>query len=172
MEKELLLGSNLFLLGKDLDEMLSEYYNQEESHRMAFIVFQAMAIEAFLNEYIYVRVGKLYFNSMDKLSPIDKLLVACKLITGKDFPRNSRAFELLKKTVKYRNRLVHYKVKEIDIQKLADELLKKEKGDLEKDMEDISTTYDKLVETLNSLDDNFDRKYLVQIPDDFWNTSY
>ena len=52
MEKELLLGSNLFLLGKDLDEMLSEYYNQEESHRMAFIVFQAMAIEAFLNEYI------------------------------------------------------------------------------------------------------------------------
>lgn len=88
-------------------------------------------------------------------------------------------FELLKKTVKYRNRLVHYKVKEIDIQKLADELLKKEKGDfekemadLEKDMEDISTTYDKLVETLNSLDDNFDRKYLVQIPDDFWNTSY
>ena len=45
-------------------------------------------------------------------------------------------------------------------------------ADLEKDMEDISTTYDKLVETLNSLDDNFDRKYLVQIPDDFWNTSY
>ena len=178
-EKELLSGPNLFLLGKDLDEMLSEYYNQEESHRMAFIVFQAMAIEAFLNEYIYVRVGKLYFNSMDKLSPTDKLLVACKLITGKDFPRNSRAFELLKKTVKYRNRLVHYKVKEIDIQKIVDELSKKEKGDfgkemadLEKDMEDISTTYDKLVETLNSLDDNFDRKYLVQIPDDFWNTSY
>lgn len=167
-KNKLLATPNLFLLGDDFNEALCEFCNQEETHKMACIVFQAMAIEAFLNEYIYIRVGKSYFNSMDKLSPSDKLIVACKLITDKDFPKDCHAFELLKKTIKYRNSLVHYKVREVDIEKFLDST-----DDIsEQEMDDISMTYDKLVEKLNSLDDDFDSKYLIQIPDDFWNVSY
>lgn len=164
----LLSTPNLFLLGKDLDEMLCEYANQKETHRMAFIVFQAMAVEAFLNEYIYFRCGKLYFESIDKLSLIDKLMVACKMITGKDFQKNCHAFTLLKKMIRHRNNLVHYKVKEIDIQMIT----KKEIDISEQEMDDILVTYDKLVEMLSVMDDKFDGKYLKQIPDDFWNISY
>lgn len=168
LEKELLAQPNLYLLGNDLNEMLSEYYNQERSHQMAFIVFQAMAVEAFLNEYITLRLGKSYFESMDKLSPTDKLLIACKLITGKDFPKDVHAYALLRNTLKYRNELVHFKSKEIDIQ----EFINNNKEISEKEIDDISMTYDKIVEQLNLLDNNFDNKYLEPVPDDFWNIKY
>lgn len=168
LEKALLSQPNLFLLGNDLHEMLSEYYNQERSHQMAFIVFQAMAVEAFLNEYITLRLGKSYFESMDKLSPTDKLLIACRIITGKEFPKDVHAYALLRNTLKYRNELVHFKSKEIDIQ----EFINRNNEISEKEIDGISMTYDKIVEQLNLLDSSFDSKYLEPVPDDFWNIKY
>ena len=159
---ELIHLPNKFLLGDDYDGFYTEYHNQKDTHLMTFIVFQAMAIEAFLNEYIYLRLGKLYFESLDKLSPADKLLVACKMITGKDFSKESHAYCLLVKTIKHRNELVHFKSE------------KKHYFDSisEQDINDISITYDKIVEELNSLDTSFDPKYLKPIEDDFWNKEY
>lgn len=153
---------NKFLLGKDFDEMCDELFDQRFTHQTTAIVFQAMAVEAFINEYIYLRLGKKYFMSIDKLSPIDKIIIACKMITGRDFPKDRKAYMLLQKIIKLRNELVHYKVKTIDLHDDINELS-------DKDFEAIMDTYDELVKELDLLDVNFEKKYLNKVIDDFWN---
>ncbi len=154
---------NRYLLGKDFDEMSHELFDQRYTHQMTAIVFQAMAVEAFINEYAYLRLGKTYFESIDKLSPIDKILIACKMITGKDFPKDRKAYALLKKINKLRNDLVHFKAKEIDTYKDVDTIT-------DKDFEDVMDAYDELVKELDLLDDKFEKKYLDDVVEDFWNT--
>ncbi len=154
---------NRWLLGNDFNEMSHELFDQRYTHQVTAIVFQAMAVEAFINEYAYLRLGKSYFESIDKLSALDKILIACKMITGKDFPKDRNAYNLLKKIIKLRNDLVHYKAKEID---LDDEI----KTISDTDFEEVMNAYDELVKELDLLDDNFEKKYLEKVADDFWNS--
>lgn len=158
---ELYDDPNKYLLGKDFDEISSELFDQRFTCQTTAIVFQAMAVEAFINEYIYKRLGKSYFESIDKLSPLDKILIACKMITGKDFPKDRQAYALLKQIIKLRNDLVHFKAKEIDIGEHI-------KTIEDTEFESVMNTYDELVKELDSLDDSFDKEYLIEISDDFW----
>lgn len=160
---ELYGADNRWLLGNDFNEMSHELFDQRYTHQVTAIVFQAMAVEAFINEYAYLRLGKSYFESIDKLSALDKILIACKMITGKDFPKDRNAYNLLKKIIKLRNDLVHYKAKEID---LDDEI----KTISDTDFEEVMNAYDELVKELDLLDDNFEKKYLEKVADDFWNS--
>lgn len=152
-----------YLLGEDFNEMSHELYDQRFTHQVTAIVFQAMAVEAFINEYIYLRLGKSYFESVDKLSPLDKILIACKMITGKDFPKDRKAYLLLKTIIKLRNELVHFKAKEIDINDSI-------KTISDKEFEAVMDAYDELVKELDLLDDSFEKKYLEEVVEDFWHT--
>lgn len=154
--------SGKWLLGNDFNEMSHELFDQRYTHQVTAIVFQAMAVEAFINEYTYLRLGKSYFESIDKLSALDKILIGCKMITGKDFPKDRKAYYLLKTIIKLRNDLVHYKAKKID---LGDEI----KTISDKEFVDVMDAYDELVKELDLLDDNFEKKYLEKVVDDFWN---
>ena len=167
--KELLNLPNSFLLGKDYDEMLTEYINQSNSHFYSCIVFQAMAIEAFLNEYIFVRLGKKYFEALETLSPQDKLVVGCRIITGKEFPKDNKAFEIFKSTFKYRNNLVHFKPRNVDLSTI-DSIEQLYYTDC--NLDEIASAYNKIVEQITIIDECFDEQYSVSIPDDFWNVEY
>lgn len=166
---ELLNMPNSFLLGNDFNEMLTEYINQRNSHFYSCIVFQAMAVEAFLNEYIFVRLGKKYFEALEKLSPQDKLVVCCKMITGKEFPKDNKAFEILINIFKYRNNLVHFKARSVDISTI-DDIERLYYTDC--NLDEFVSAYNKMVEQINIIDDCFDEQYLTPIPYDFWNIAY
>ena len=71
-------------------------------------------------------------------------------------------YHLLKTIIKLRNDLVHYKAKKID---LGDEI----KTISDKEFVDVMDAYDELVKELDLLDDNFEKKYLEKVVDDFWN---
>lgn len=167
--EELIKLPNSFLLGSDYDEIFAEYVNQKNCHLYSCVVFQAMALEAFLNEYIYIRLGPKYAEYIDKLSPEEKLIVGCKMITGKEFPKGNKSFEIFKNTFKHRNNLVHFKAKIIDIG-TVDDIGKLYHTDC--DLKEIVSAYDKIVEEIKLLDDTFDKSYLEPIPDDFWNVKY
>lgn len=74
------------------------------------IVFAALCLEAFIYDYGAVNKSDSYMERyVDKLGPVAKWVVVTKLVTGKDFPTDSHAFEMLGKLMKARNDMVHFK---------------------------------------------------------------
>lgn len=164
---ELMNLPNRFLLGDDLNDALDEFNNQKSNYAIACIVFQSMAIEAFCNEYIATNLSKAYIESLDKLDVKAKLLLSCKMITGKDFPKDGHAYELLQKLISKRNKLVHFKIHKINFDDLNS-------GDYiydDNDIPDVIVTYDKIIEQLRNLDSGLSDEYSCEILDDFWTKS-
>lgn len=50
---------------------------------------------------------------LDKLDALSKWVVIPKIVTGKDFPKDGRAFDLLKQLIANRNYIVHSKAAEL-----------------------------------------------------------
>ena len=74
------------------------------------IVFSTMFIEALIYDYASSRISKSYVdNYLAKLDTPSKWVIATKLITGKDFPVDAKAYQFLKNIFSHRNKLVHYK---------------------------------------------------------------
>lgn len=83
-----------------------------EKHRSSAVVFGVMCLEAFIYDYAATNFsGKYAQKYLDSLDFIAKWVVIPKLVTGKDFPRESQAFEHLGKLANERNNLVHPKSK-------------------------------------------------------------
>lgn len=83
-----------------------------EEHRSSAVVFGVMCLEAFIYDYAATNFsGKYTQKYLDSLDFIAKWVVIPKLVTGKDFPRESQAFEHLGKLANERNKLVHPKSK-------------------------------------------------------------
>lgn len=105
-EKKSNLGYDDYELGLKIVEIDHEI----EKHSLITIVFSALALEAFIYDYGARKTSDNFIQKyIDKLDLVSKWVVIPKLITGKDFPRNGNSFELLKKLVKIRNLIVHYK---------------------------------------------------------------
>ncbi|MQY62126.1 hypothetical protein GH146_02410 [archaeon] len=79
-------------------------------HSASTVVFAALCLEAFIYDYAAAYFtdthARKYLQGIDFVS---KWVVIPKLVTGKDFPTEGRAFEHLVKLRKARNDLVHYK---------------------------------------------------------------
>ncbi len=74
------------------------------------IVFSALAVEGYIYDYAARKLTDNFVDEhIDKLSVISKLIVVTKLVTGKDFPKEEKAFQLIKKLIKNRNYIVHSK---------------------------------------------------------------
>lgn len=78
------------------------------------IVFGALYLEAFINDYAFRKLDRKLFEYVDKLDLVGKWLVVPELAVGKKFPKEQHVFELLKNIVKNRNRLVHFKTDSFD----------------------------------------------------------
>jgi hypothetical protein len=83
----------------------------ERQHSAAIvIVFAAMCLEAFINDYAVSGLSKSYVDKyLDKLDLATKWAIIPRLVTGKDLRRDSRAFKLLQRLVTSRHNLVHAK---------------------------------------------------------------
>jgi hypothetical protein len=84
----------------------------ERQHSAAIvIVFAAMCLEAFINDYAVSGLSKSYVDKyLDKLDLATKWAIIPRLVTGKDLRRDSRAFKLLQRLVTSRHNLVHAKL--------------------------------------------------------------
>ena len=78
------------------------------------ILHSAMCLESFINDYCVVKKSGNYFKKyIEQLDVISKWIIVPKIIANNEIPTDSRAFELLKKLVSTRNKLVHPKSREL-----------------------------------------------------------
>lgn len=98
---------------EDLDKFLF-YLIATDKYQSTAIVFGAMCLEAFIYDYAATHFTDTYVgNYLDSLDFVSKWVIVPKLVTGKDFPTNTQAFELLRRLCKERNKLVHAKSKPV-----------------------------------------------------------
>ena len=96
-------------LAKDFPRIKSLLESQEE-HLVKAVIFGAMCLEAFIYDYAAHNFTDTYVkNYLDKLDVVSKWVVVVRLVTGKDFPKESKAFAGLKELIKKRNDFVHSK---------------------------------------------------------------
>jgi len=86
------------------------------------VIFAHMCLEAFIYDnaahYFSDAYAKKY---LDKLDFLSKWVLIPKLVIGREFPKESKAFEYLTKLNKYRNELVHPKSRAlIDIENIKE----------------------------------------------------
>lgn len=78
------------------------------------IVFAALAVEGYIYYYAVKNLPKGFVEShLDKLDLVSKWILIPRLVTGKEFPKDSEAFRLLKQLVSSRNYLVHIKASSV-----------------------------------------------------------
>jgi len=83
---------------------------QKYNHLIKAVTFGAMCLESFIYDYAANSFSDTYVRKyLDKLELVSKWVVIPRLTTGKDFPRESKAFEDLRRLIKERNDLVHAK---------------------------------------------------------------
>ena len=76
------------------------------------VIFAHMCLEAFIYDYAAHHFSDAYAKKhLDKLDFLSKWVLIPKLVIGKDFPKESKAFEYLTKLNKHRNEMVHPKSK-------------------------------------------------------------
>lgn len=105
-------------MGDDWDEKVKEVgvpyimwlTERQQGHLVKAVTFGTMCLEAFIYDYAAHNLTDTYVkNYLDKLDVVSKWVVVPKLITGNDFPRDSKAFEDLRMLIKTRNDFVHSK---------------------------------------------------------------
>lgn len=99
------------------------YAKSEELEQavVAPIVSAAMALEAFSYDYAATRLGDSFTkNHLDKLEIPSRIVIASKLITGKEFPVDGQAYEGIKALVKTRNKIVHFKSKQFPLSQISE----------------------------------------------------
>jgi len=114
------------------------------------VVFAALCLEAFIYDYAARYFSSSYVeNYLDKLNLIAKWVVIPKLVLGKEFPRDSQAFERLVKLKRARDTLVHAKSRPApanseEEEKLLEALERKE-------TENFENAYRTVIEVLTQL---------------------
>jgi len=87
-----------------------EIKTNQDKCALITICFSAKCVEAFIYDYAARHTSDSYAQKyLDKLDLAGKWVVAPRLVTGKEFPRDSNAFDSLKFLIKTRNKLVHFK---------------------------------------------------------------
>ena len=73
-------------------------------------LFAAMCLEAFIYDYAATNFRDTFARKyLDKLDLVSKWVIVPKLVLGKEYPRDTQAFEYLKSIKKERDKLVHSK---------------------------------------------------------------
>lgn len=112
MEKHRSSGEERYIIELNLAAL----YEKRERSVTIPIVYSAMCLEAFIYDYGASNISDSFMKKhIDKLDLPSKYVIVTKLVTGKDFPKQAQAYEGLKKLVKDRNKLVHFKSRKYDI---------------------------------------------------------
>lgn len=93
----------------------SEYYAMEKSI-ISTIIFSAMCIEAFFNDYAATCLGDSdFYDNFDKLAVLDKFELIARFILKSKVERSKSYYSRLKSLIKNRNLYIHNKSKNVDI---------------------------------------------------------
>ncbi|WP_370277570.1 hypothetical protein [Pontibacterium sp.] len=93
---------------KDMES--SDYRHQSLKCAVQSIVFSAMCLEAFIYAYSEKHLGKSYTKQhIEKLNIESKFIVVPRLIVGKEIDKSGQGYEMLKKLISDRNKIVHFK---------------------------------------------------------------
>ena len=120
---------NSIAMGKDGVEFGFKLRIKMYEFAVQTIVFSALTVEAFCNDFLITYLGKKDFELLDKLEIKSKILIGTKMVTGKDYPKDKVAFERILKLISMRNKLVHAKSVPVDSES-SKILFEIEKGDL------------------------------------------
>lgn len=137
--------------------LFQQYYYKGHSSAIASIVFQAFAVESFINYYGSKKLGKnMFHDHYDRIGIIDKIIIIPKIATGKDFPKGEKVFELIKKLFSKRDKLVHHKGKEINFgdcnEDIFQSIMHHNIEFIFEDIENIVNTYPLFIKTLAKLE--------------------
>lgn len=89
------------------EDLINEYH--------IMIVFSAMTLEAFINDYLAVCLtDDFYYANFDKLNVIQKIETLYSILWGDSFDKSSELYNRIQVLLKERNLLVHSKSKELD----------------------------------------------------------
>lgn len=102
MKKSLKNTSSQALYDMAVSSIMHQYAIQ-------IIVFSALSIEAFINDYLLRYLDENYFTLIDNYDIKSKLLIGIKMITDKDFPKDGASYSYFSKLISLRNKLVHCK---------------------------------------------------------------
>jgi hypothetical protein len=152
----------------DLEKMALEtvYENQLYDYSVTCLIFEALSVEALCNHLIAANLTQTYIDGLDRLEVINKFLIAIKMITQIDFPKNKHSFELLGVLIKVRNKLVHSKTIKINYENIKFEDLSKR---LQKEfimtvdkviLNKLVATYDSLLADISEISPELAAQYL------------
>ncbi len=97
--------------------------NEINKHSRIVIIFCALSLEAFINDYAIHRTSKSYLeNYLDKLDLYSKWVVIPRLLTDSQLDTGAQPMQDLDWLIKQRNRLVHIKSETVEVSKIADKL--------------------------------------------------
>lgn len=115
------------------------------------IVFAGMAVEAYIYDYSARHLTKSFTDDhTETLRAASKWIVVPQLVTGKTFPRDRQAFQLLKKLVESRNRLVHSKSQNIRASELTGDAINQRDEDLRQNARDAVKAISLLAEEMEN----------------------
>ncbi len=103
----------------DIPQRLEQCYEDREQSAVVAITFASMGLEAFFYDYAAERLGDTFVaQHLDKLDLPSKFLVYPRLICGKSPDKSASAYGSLKKLVRLRNDLVHFKSQPFKVEEL------------------------------------------------------
>jgi hypothetical protein len=123
---------------------------------MISVVFSALTLEAFINDYGISNFSKTFFDTyLDRLSPATKWMIIPRLKTGKQLNPQGPVIHKLSSLFKQRDKLVHHKT----VIKPVSEAFNKHWLD-EKHSEEALSTVQLLVKELAKIDQTVDVSWL------------
>lgn len=100
-------------------DLLAEKNNAIGQHTLVVIIFSALSLEAYINDYAINRLSKNYLiNYLDRLNLLSKWILIPRIAMGKQLDPGSKSIQDLSWLITLRNKLVHYKSRKIKIREI------------------------------------------------------
>lgn len=144
----------------------SVYTNQLYDYSITCLIFEALSVESLCNHLITTNLSNTYIEGLDRLDVINKFLVAIKMITQVDFPKDKKSYALLGKLIRARNKLVHSKTikmsyESIKYEELTIKLENQYLHTIDKVLlNELITTYDSLIKDIPEISHELAAQYL------------
>jgi len=110
-------------ISEEEDREFGEINTEINKYSRIVIIFCALSLEAFINDYAIDHTSKSYLEKhLDKLDLYSKWVVIPRLLTGSQLQTGAQPMQDLDWLIKQRNRLVHIKSETVEANKVADKL--------------------------------------------------
>ncbi len=118
----------------EYDEQLEELKIKKEFGGIQAIVFTSMCFEAAIFDFASIHLGDKYVkHHLDKLDVLSKWLVVLRFVSGLELSKGGYPYAALKRLISSRNRLVHAKSENLDVDNMQAQIKKMHERDFDHD---------------------------------------